>query len=87
MITEAILNGFYAVVTFVLGLLPSLPAMPETIANGSQAVVNAVSNTVGVISYIYTPTVLIFVFVVLVAILNFDAIYKLSLWIYHKVRG
>lgn len=87
MITEAILNGFYGVVTFILGLLPNLPQMPTVIANGTQSFVQTVSDTVGVVSYLYTPPLLIFSFVLFVAVLNFDAIYKLSLWIYHKVRG
>lgn len=87
MITEAILNGFQAVVQILLFLLPNLPAMPSGIQSAMQMIVDLIGNTVGVISYIYTPIVLIFIFTFILAILGFDFIYKFVLWVLHKIRG
>lgn len=87
MIVEFILNAFYGFVTFIIGIFPSLPPMPIQIQQGTQVIIDLIGNTIGVISYIYTPFIFTTAFVLLLAILNFDVIYKLVLWVYHKVRG
>ena len=87
MITESILNAFQSIVTFILSLLPNLPQMPSGISDASQGLVDSISQVIGVISYIYTPTMLVFVFTLLLAVLGFDLIYKFVLWVLHKVRG
>lgn len=87
MITQLILSAFYSLSVFIIGLFPSLPPMPQPITDGTNNILNIIGSTVGVISYIYTPFILITAFVLLLAVINFDVIYKLVLWIYHKVRG
>lgn len=87
MITEAILSGFYSVVTTILSLLPDIPQIPNEISNGLSMITSLIGQTVGTISYLYTPWVLIGVFTILIAIINFEMIYKLVLWVYHKIRG
>lgn len=87
MITESILSALSAVVTFVLGLLPSLPAFPPEVQSALNQFATVVGDVVGVISYLYTPTILILAFTILIAVINFEAIYKLALWVYHKLRG
>jgi len=87
MITEGILNVFNSVIQFILNLLPSIPQMPSPIVVALNTIVSLISDTVGVISYIYTPVMLIFVFTLFIAVLAFDNIYKLAMWILHKIRG
>ena len=87
MITEAILNAFQSVVTFILTLLPNIPAMPTGISDAANGLINSIAQVIGVISYIYTPVMLVFVFTLLLAVLGFDLIYKFVLWVLHKVRG
>jgi len=87
MIVEAILNGFQTVVSVLLSLLPALPQMSDTIAEGLNYIVDIITSTVGIIAYIYTPAVTIFLFTFLLAILTFDAVYKFVMWVLHKVRG
>lgn len=87
MITETILAGFQTIVTAVLYLVPSLPQMSAGIQDATDFLVNSVNQTIGLISYIYTPAVTVFVFTILLAILLFDPIYNLILWVLHKVRG
>lgn len=87
MITEFILRGFQTAVSLVLGILPDIPSMPENISSAMNFVVGLIGDTVGVIAYIYTPPVFVFIFAFFLAILGFDMIYKLALWILHKIRG
>jgi len=87
MITETILQGFYGVVTFILGLLPDLPDVPDPVRDGADYFVDIISDTVGLISYLYTPTILVLIFTILIAVINFEIIYKFALWVYHKIRG
>lgn len=87
MITEFILAGFQTVVQILLFLIPNIPSMPTGIADAMDMVVGMITSTVGVISYIYTPVVFIFIFTAVLAILGFDFIYKFVLWVLHKVKG
>jgi hypothetical protein len=87
MITETILNIFQSAVTFLLGLLPNIPQMSDTIKDSTETIIDLIGDVVGVISYLYTPTILVLVFTLLVAVLSFDAIYKFILWVLHKIRG
>lgn len=87
MITEAILSGFQTVVTIVLSIIPNLPAMPGAIEDSLEYVVSLITDTVGVMAYIYTPVFLLFIFTMFLAIIGFDFVYKFVLWVLHKVRG
>jgi len=87
MITQAILQGFYAVVTFILGLLPNIPQVPDNVRDATDSFVDTIGDVVGLISYLYTPTIFILVFTIIIAVINFDVIYKFALWVYHKIRG
>jgi len=87
MITEFILAGFQTVVQILLFLLPSIPQMPGGIQAAMDMIRGLIADTVGLIAYIYTPPVLVFVFTFIVAILSFDFIYRFVLWVLHKVRG
>lgn len=87
MITEFILSGFQTIVNILLFLIPNIPAMPAGIESALAYVSTAIQQMVGVIAYIYTPVVFVFIFTVILAILGFDFIYKFVLWVLHKVKG
>jgi len=87
MIVEFILAGFQTIVNVLLFLVPNLPQMPQGIADALAYVSTAIQQMVGVIAYIYTPVVFVFIFTVILAILGFDFIYKFILWVLHKVKG
>lgn len=87
MITEAILKALQSSTYFLLSWIPNVPPMPDNIIDATDNIIDIISDVVGVISYIYTPLVFLFVFGAILAILGFDALYKIGLWIYHKVRG
>ena len=87
MITESILNAFNATVQFILSLLPNIPSFPTAVTDALDTIVQLISDTVGVIAYIYTPLILVFVFTLFVAVIAFDNIYKFVMWVLHKIRG
>jgi len=87
MITETILAGFQTIVTVVLSIIPSLPAMPTGIEDALNNIVDIINDVVGLIAYIYTPVFLLFIFAMFLAIIGFDFVYKFVLWVLHKVRG
>lgn len=87
MIVEAILNVFKTLLTFVLQPLPSIPSIPQGLLDGISTITDSIAQVVGVFAYIYTPALFIFVFILLVAVLTFDSIYRFVLWVWHKVRG
>lgn len=87
MIIQAILSVFATAVTFLFDLLPSLPPLPGVITDGLASLTGAVTSVIGLVSYLYTPTLTVFVIVAVLALLNFDNVHKLVLWFLHKVRG
>lgn len=87
MLVEFILGGFQTVVQILLFLIPNIPAMPTPIEEGLAYVSTVIQQMVGVIAYIYTPLVFVFIFTAILAILGFDFIYKFVLWVLHKVKG
>lgn len=87
MITQAILDVFKFIVTSALVGLPSLPDLPSGVIDAIDYMIDLISQIVGVISYLYTPTIFILMFTIVLAILSFDFIYKFVLWLLHKVRG
>lgn len=86
MIIEAILNVFQGALTGLLSLLPNLPDLPDGITDAVDGIVDSIMGVIGVMAYLYTPPLLTIAFVILVAVINFDSIYKFVLWVYHKIR-
>jgi len=87
MILEAILNVFKNVITFLMSIFPSLPSFPDGILSSMDYVKNLITGSVGVISYLFTPVITIFIFTSILVIMNFDNVYKLVMWFMHKVRS
>lgn len=87
MIVQAILDIFKALIEFVLGLLPSIPSFSQSILDGIQYFTALVIGVVSLIAYLEGATLMVFVLTAIFILLNFDNLYKLALWFWHKVRG
>lgn len=85
MIIQLILTTISAVVRFIFGVLPSLPPAPVWLTDTLDTFVTSVSVAIGFISYVFTPTIFIFVLVTSVAIINFEYIYNTVLWVLRKL--
>jgi len=87
MITEFILSVLGAVPLLIFSILPDLPPFPSEITDGINDFVGMIGDVVGVISYLYTPTIFGIVLGLILAILTFEQVYHLALWVYKKIRG
>lgn len=87
MITEAILNVFRFTMDFLLSVVPSIPSFPSGILSSLTYLNTLVGSVVGFVAYLFTPTLTVFIFTSILVLLNFDNVYKLALWFWHKVRG
>lgn len=87
MITQAILTAFANVVQFLLAIVPNIPSFPSGLLSSIDYFNGIVVGVIGIIAYLYTPVLSVFVFTAILVLLNFDNVYKLVLWFLHKVRG
>lgn len=87
MIVEVLLNVFKSVIEFSLSILPNIPQFPSAITDSTTYIISLVGGAVGLVSYLFTPYLTVFAFTMFLVILNFDNVYKLSLWVLHKIRG
>jgi len=85
MITQFILQIFFSVTTFIFSPVPSIPPMPEEIIAGAEYFQDLITSIVGLISYVYSPLIFLFVFTMLIIVLNFEAIYHFIMWIVRKL--
>lgn len=87
MIIEFILGGFKSVVEFMFGWLPSIPELPSVVIDGISWFNGSVAGVVGVVSWLYTPVFFGAIMMLMIAVLIFDPVYNLALWVWHKIRG
>jgi len=85
MILTLIIVGLMELVNVILGVMPTLPAIPSTISDGGAWVITAISGVVGILNYIYSPTLLAAVVGVIVLLLSFDTIYHTAMWVIRKI--
>lgn len=87
MISEFLLNLLQTTFNALFAVIPVIPPLPALVTNGLAFFTGIVGDTVGLISNLYSPPFFTAIVVLLLAVINFDLIYKLVLWVYHKVRG
>jgi len=87
MIIEALLNSINFTLQFLLGILPNIPGFGDTLLDSLDYFVSLVTGVIGLISYLFSPVLVIFSFTAILILLNFDNVYKAVLWFIHKVRG
>lgn len=85
MILLFLLNVFITVIEAIFGILPSVPATPDAIVSGGDWVINSIATVRSVLSLVYGDTLLIAIFVVVIGIFSFDSIYRLVMWVLHKL--
>jgi len=85
MILEFFFSILFGLVKMILSILPDIPNVPENIQDMADYVIELIAETVGVIAYLYTPTLFIFIFTMLIILINFDTLYRLVMWIARKI--
>lgn len=69
----------------VFGILPSVPATPDSIVSGGEWVTNTIASVISVLQYVYTAPLLTAIILVIVGILAFESIYHLVMWVVRKI--
>ena len=63
----------------------SLPAFPETLTNSINTFLNLIFDNLTLLGFFIRPATLTVSIPVLIILLNFDSVYKLTMWILRKI--
>lgn len=85
MILANLFNILLSSIEVVLSLLPNLPSLPDNLLTGAYSFIDLIFDNVGLLGlFIPIPTIKVVV-PLLLLIINFDKIYKLTLWVLNKI--
>lgn len=84
MILEALLNLIFNLLKIVFGWI-SLPAFPEGLTNSIESFLNLIFDNVTLLGFFIRPTTIMIVVPILIILLNFEDIYKITMWILRKI--
>lgn len=85
MILANLFNILLSSIEVVLSLLPDIPSLPEELLSSAYSFIDLIFDNVGLLGlFIPISTIKVVVPLVLV-IVNFDKIYKLTLWVLNKI--
>lgn len=85
MILANLFNILLSSIEVVLSLLPDIPSLPEELLSSAYSFIDLIFDNVGLLGlFIPISTIKVVVPLVLL-IINFDKIYKLTLWVLNKI--
>lgn len=85
MILENFLNILLSSIEVILSILPDMPSLPDELLSSAYSFIDLIFDNVGLLGlFIPISTIKVVVPLVLV-IVNFDKIYKLTLWVLNKI--
>ena len=84
MIIQAILDLLKTVLFTVFGWI-NLPNLPEELLAAIDTFFDLIFTNASIVGFFIRPTTLLILLPVLVIILNFEKVYKLTMWILKKI--
>lgn len=84
MIIEAILNLFKGLLFIVFGWI-SLPPFPVALTDSIDTFLGLIFDNLTLLGFFVRPVTLTIAIPVLIALLNFEELYKLTMWILKKI--
>lgn len=84
MIIEGLLNLVFTLLKFVFSWL-NLPAMPESLISSINTFFDLVFGNLSLLGFFIRPTTLTIVIPILIILINFERIYKFTMWILRKI--
>ena len=85
MILENFLNILLSSIEVILSILPDMPSLPDQLLSSAYSFIDLIFDNVGLLGlFIPISTIKVVVPLVLV-IVNFDKIYKLTMWVLNKI--
>ncbi len=85
MILENFLNILLSSIEVILSILPDIPSLSDELLSSAYSFIDLIFDNVGLLGlFIPISTIKVVVPLVLV-IVNFDKIYKLTMWVLNKI--
>lgn len=84
MIIEAILNILFTLLQFCFSWI-NLPQMPEDLVSGINTFLDLIFNNLTILGFFIRPLTLTISIPILIILLNFDDVYKFTMWIIKKI--
>lgn len=84
MIIEAILNLVFTVLQFAFGWI-NIPAFPENLTNSINTFLSLIFDNLTILGFFIRPITITIVIPVLIILLNFEKVYKFTMWILCKI--
>ena len=84
MIIESILNIVKTLLQFVFGWI-NIPPFPVELTNGINSFLSLIFNNLNLLGFFIRPVTLTVSIPILIILLNFDEVYKLTMWILRKI--
>lgn len=84
MIISGLLNLIKTLLFAVFSWI-NLPAFPETLTNSIDTFLNLIFDNLTLLGFFIRPTTLIVSIPLLIILLNFEDVYKLTMWILRKI--
>lgn len=85
MILKAIFDAILALLKVIFGILPNVPAFPDTLLSSLNTVFDTIFNNLDLLGlFVRIDTIKILVPLLIIAI-NFEHIYHFTMWILKKI--
>lgn len=84
MILEALLNLVFLLLKIVFGWI-SLPAFPESLASSIDTFLSLIFDNITLLGFFVRPLTISIVVPILIILLNFEELYKITMWILRKI--
>lgn len=84
MVIEAIFNLLKNLIFTVFGFI-NLPDFPESLQNSLNQFLDIIFNGINLFGFFIRPATIQILIPILIVIINFDKIYKLTIWILKKI--
>lgn len=84
MILEALLNLVFGLLKIVFGWI-SLPAFPEALTSGVDTFLGLIFDNLTLLGFFIRPLTLQICIPILIILLNFEDVYKITMWILRKI--
>lgn len=85
MIIDFLISSMLGFIRVVFGILPSVPATPQSVIDGGQWITDQISAVISVLNMVYTPALLAATLIIIVGMFTFEWIYHTAMWIIRKV--
>ncbi len=84
MILEVLLNLVFGLLKIVFGWI-SLPSFPSSLTSSIDTFLNLIFDNVTLLGFFIRPVTLSIIVPILIILLNFENLYKITMWILRKI--